>query len=271
MTVLDFGDYKKYLSIRLKTSGELRGTRSKLAAYLQCQTAHISQVLRGDGHFSLEHAAQINEFLEHSQDESEYFILLLQKERSGNRSLTKHFERRMAAIQAGRQRAKIAAAKPMDTTTSSDLVLYYTSWQISAVHIALMRKSQTASELERILGLSAVNVQHALTTLLQLRLIRGPEEHQYQCLPERIHLPPDSPIVGNHHSNWRMRTIQKIDQGQDPASLHYSGPMAISKQSALQIRQLLVKSIEGMEHFINLPGEEELCTVCIDFYKFSQI
>lgn len=269
MSVIEFNDYKKYLAATLKTSGESRGIRSRLARHLRCQTSHISQVLRGSTHFSLEHAAQINEFLKHTYDESEYFILLLLRDRSGNRSLTKHFEKRMELIQAGHQRVKIKDTKTISSEDSA-LALYYSSWQNAAVHIALMRQPQSAEELARLLDVSPASILNALAVLSTLRLIKGPEANRYECLPERLHLSPNSPLVNNHHINWRLRSIQKIERGVESEALHYSGPMAISTQAGRKIRELLVHSIENMEQFIKMPGEEELCVVCVDFFPFAR-
>ncbi|MGE0171336.1 MAG: TIGR02147 family protein [Oligoflexales bacterium] len=268
MTVFEFDDYKKYLKERLPTSGENRGSRSKLAKLLKCQSAHISQVLKGSGHFSLEHCAIIDEFLNHTLQESEYFLLLVHLGRSGSKKLSRFYMRRIDELKVLNRRANIApSAKPLENEAA--LALYYSSWQVAAVHVALMKGPQRPSELAATLNLGVSFVKTALTNLTHCGMVEDRKDGYYHCVPQRLHLAPDSPFVTQHHLNWRTKLVQSLQQPEDKETLHYSGPMAISKRAASKIRALLVDSIERMEPIIASPGEDCCHAVCIDFFRFT--
>src|SRR5438045_1821295 len=98
MTVFEAANYKTYLTKRLA----LRGLRSELAEKLGCRPAHISQVLGGKTHFSLEYAIEIDHFLAHSPDESRYFLLLVHRDRAGTKALRGHYEKEMETIRQER-------------------------------------------------------------------------------------------------------------------------------------------------------------------------
>jgi hypothetical protein len=265
--VFDYPDYKDYLSARFATSGPSRGLRSKLAAKLGCQVAHISQVLNGPGHFTLEHAALIDEFLAHDAQESEAFLLLVHLARAGNRTLGAAYKRRFDALLEERRRARIKMA---ETTIDqeAELGLYYQSWHVAAVHVYLMRAASDLRSVAAALGLTPKSASAALATLVKLGLateVKG----RFAATPRRLHLPYDAPLVAQHHLNWRRRTVLALEAAGTAEDLHYSGPMAISAASAKAIRALLVATIEKMEPLIAAAGEDVTRVVCIDFFPLA--
>lgn len=265
--VFAFDDYKDYLNQRLAVTGATRGLRSRLARHLSCQEAHISQVLNGNVHFTLESGALINEFLEHNFEESETFLLLLQIARAGNRSLANTYKRRLNALRKERQRAKIESAESV-AGDSAFLALYYRSWHIAGAHVFLMTGAKDRLAVARNLGISLPAAEEALLTLMRLGLATE-TNGSFFATAQRWHLPPDSPLVAQHHLNWRRRAILNLEHGGSFKDLHYSGPMAISHKAADAIRNLLIETIERTEPLIAYPGEEVTRALCIDFFNLD--
>lgn len=264
LSVFEARDYKSYLVERLPTSGDGRGLRSKLAKKLRCQTAHISQVLNGNGHFSLENAAMIDVFLEHGPQESEYFMLLVHLARSGNRVLSETYKRRMEKILDGRQHAAIQA--PPEIIDDVAMMQYYSSWHFAAIHILLMSASQTLESMAARLGLSVGIVKATVAALQRMGLVHE-VDGSLSATPSRWHLSANSPLVARHHVNWRLKTIQNLEQRSAERNLHYSGPMIVAKSSAVKIRARLIKCIEELEPLIAVEGNEEAMVVCLDLFN----
>src|SRR5688572_30212172 len=105
-SVYEFEDYKEYLLARFPTQGAGRGSRARLAERLRCQPAFVSQVLGTATHLSLEHAAVVDEFLEHSDAESHYFLLLVHRGRAGSQNLRKYYDSQLELLR--RERQKVA-------------------------------------------------------------------------------------------------------------------------------------------------------------------
>src|SRR4051812_23465834 len=91
--VFDFENYRAYLQEALNAK---HGSQTRFAKALSCQPAHISKVLSGDAQLSLEQADLANEFLSHSPDQSDYFLLLVEYDRAGTARLKKHFLRHLS-------------------------------------------------------------------------------------------------------------------------------------------------------------------------------
>jgi hypothetical protein len=223
-------------------------------------------VLNGPGHFTLEHAALIDEFLCHAPEESEYFLLLVHKARAGNHTLARSYRRRMKEIISGhQQRAEIKLAKPVAADDAA-LALYYSSWQVSATHIALMTGPQSFAKLMARLAMPQAVLQNALRLLEDLDLV-SKEKDVYCAHPARWHLPPESPWIRQHHQNWRRKVIQKLDGDRSKTDLHYSGPMVLAAGSVHKLRRLLINTIEQLEPLIAEPGEDEAHAICLDFFR----
>lgn len=263
--IFEFEDYKDYLGKRFAPFGETRGLRAKLARELRCQGAYISQVLRGSGHFSLEHAAVIDEFLKHGEDESEYFFLLIHIARSGSKKLEKVFRRRLERLRKKRRViAERIAAK--DGVPPEARATYYSAWYYAAIHVLLMvPQFQSAPEIASYLRLPRQTVSEALELLVSAGLAVR-EGTRFRCSVNRLHLHADAPDLAKHHVNWRLRALSSLD-AREPSDLHYSGVMALSEANAKRLRALLLNAIEGMEKIIALPLEEAAFGVCLDFFR----
>ena len=84
--LFEYSDYKLYLSDKIDGMPKHgRGERSKLAEALRCHLAYVSQVLKGEAQLSLEQADIINQYFDHSPDEADFFLLLVQAARAGTR------------------------------------------------------------------------------------------------------------------------------------------------------------------------------------------
>ena len=98
-SIFDYTDYKKYLKDGLKQKPKSgHGFKSAMASAIHCQSAYISRVLNGDAHFSLEQAYALNGFLGHSEEEAEFFILLVSYARAGTQPLERFFLRKINEI-----------------------------------------------------------------------------------------------------------------------------------------------------------------------------
>lgn len=266
MSVFEFQDYKKYLEKRMPTHGTSRGIRARLAQRLGCQSAHISQVLKGYGHFSLEHTAIISEFLEHDEQESEFLLLLVQSARAGNRPLATIYERSMKNLLSRRQRVQLDETKQI-TSDPYKLAIYYSTWTISAIHVILMAAPSTREELAARLGISRTAIVRSVQHLINLNLVQDVKGGKLKCTPARWHLPPTSEWIAHHHINWRLNVIRHLEQEDGRENFHYSGPIATSSRGVRAIRKIITDGIQNMEPIIAEPGEEEAFAVCIDFFR----
>jgi uncharacterized protein (TIGR02147 family) len=262
--IFQFDDYRRYLITVLDSERE-RGKRSRLAEALRCQPAFISRVLKGEADFSQEHALVVNAFMEHREEEADYFMVLLDYQRAGSKSLKDFHRKKMEQMRAKRQLVseRIGVKKNL---SESDQMTYYSAWYFAAIHILLMvpelRNPQRLSERLK-LPITLVKDVLDFLTSVGLATIDGKGYHPGNT---RIHLSSDSPIISKHHMNWRLRAMQALEI-KDPENLHYSGPLCISKEVAGKIREMILRLLSDAEPLIRDAMDEEVYCFDIDFFK----
>ncbi len=73
-------------------------------------------------------------------------------------------------------------------------------------------------------------------------------------------------MIGQHHTNWRLRAISSLSKGV-PDDLHYSSVITISKKDALRIREELIDKIKDLKTVIKDSVEEKLYSLNLDFFE----
>lgn len=263
-SIYAFEDYKAYLSQVLG-----RGLRSQLAGAIGIQSAFVSQVLKQKVHFSLEHAIKISKFLGHSESEAHYFMLMLEFARAGSEDLRKYFKQQMEEIH--RKRLQVDRRLEVQQVLSREnQLIYYSSWYYAAVHVCLsIPELQAKSPLAAYLGLSPARVADCLEFLCRSGLAVE-KEGRFEIGPTRVHLPADSPHFSKHQVNWRVRSIQALEQLSREKTLHYCGAITLSKADVEKIRKVLLEAIERTEAIYRPSKEEVAYAINMDFFPLGE-
>lgn len=267
-SLFDYRDYRKYLRDQLPTQGPKRGARSSLAKVMRCQTAFITQVLTGKNQLSLEHAETINEFLHHSDVESEFFLLLVQLDRAGTMALKRRVEGQVQkAIDQQEQVAqRIKKHRPLNET---EQWIYYSHWVYSAIHIlcSISRHAQDAHSIAAALKTDLELTRRSLQFLMQIGLIKK-TSHGFGLTEKFIHVDPSSPMLIRHHLNWR-NYVQRSFESPRPEALHFTAVYSMSKADYSRLRKLLLDFVESSNQLIQDSVEEVLINLNLDLHQLS--
>ena len=99
MSIYDFKDYRTFLR---KTIDLLpKKGRGEINRFAQAASVHpslISQILSYEKNLSLEQAQSISEHLDLTNQENEYFLLLVQFQRAGTQKLKNYFEEKLNVL-----------------------------------------------------------------------------------------------------------------------------------------------------------------------------
>lgn len=82
----------------------------------------------------------------------------------------------------------------------------------------------------------------------------------------QVHLDRKSPLIRQHHTNWRISAIQSlITENKD--DLHYSTVSTLSKADAEKLKADMVKLIEHYAAKVQPSKEEVMYGFNMDFYN----
>lgn len=264
LNLFEFKDYKAYITNRLELPDMPKGSRSRLAECIHCHSAYISQVLNGGAHFSLEQADLINPFLNHTKEESHFFLLLVQYGRAGTASLKNLFQEEIEQAKDAQFNLKNRLVFKK-TLSTEDQATFYSSWQYGAIHVLVsVPGCHTERGISQYLGLPLKRVSEIVHFLVQVGLLERTSD-RLKIGTSHIHLGKDSPMISRHHTNWRMQAIQSLERGNDP-DLHYSSVITASKDDSLKIKEIMVKAIEQIRSIVKDSKDEESYSYAMDFF-----
>lgn len=266
--VFDYKDYKSYLETFIKSQPKAgRGVRMALAHHISCPVSHISQILNGKSHLSLEQAESVNEFLGHTQEEAQFFFLLVHLSRAGTVALKKRLNQQIQQVLEKRLILKERLGVKQSLSKEDQLV-FYSSWVYGAIHVMLtIPEFQSKESIGKYLGLSLKRTAEILDFLKSVGLAVQKENGRFDIGTSRIHLGSDSPFISKLHTNWRMKAIQSLENENANDDLHYSSAISISNADIQIIKSHLIKCIEEIKLIIRDSPAEGAHSFNIDFFK----
>lgn len=268
MQVWEFQNYRDYLVSRLGPEGSRSGGRKELASAIQVHTTHISQVLKGKAELSLEQAEAINTVFGHTEDEGEYFLLLLLKDRAGTPKLKKRFESKIQKMRDARLNIR-ERLNADNVITEKDREKFYSSAVYGAVHVLCsIPQFRDVKSLAEALKLPRKRVAEIVEFLLRIGVLKNEND---QLLPgtKHVHLSNDSEMVLKHHTNWRMHAISSL-QFLDKEDLHYSACLSISHEGAFIVKEAILETLKRVVEVVGKSEVETGYVLNFDFYKLIQ-
>jgi uncharacterized protein (TIGR02147 family) len=266
--IYEFKTYKDYLRARAGQKGTRKGIKTALARLMNCQPTYLSQILHAHAHLSLEQAEKINSYFEHTKEESLFFLLLVQKDRAGTQTLTKHFQEQIDELLKKRLVITHRLGKG-HALSPNDQSVYYSSWIFAAIHMALTIPAlRTREAIGDYLHLPVRRVTEVLDFLVSIGLARV-EKNSFLPGAKQIRLGNDSHNIIKHHTNWRNQAIDSLDREQI-SDLHYSGAVSLSKHDVIKIKNVLLDAIKSSQEIIKDSPEEELYSLNLDFFSLKR-
>lgn len=267
MKVFEFKDYKVFLNLWLKEHPKGgRGQIRKMADHLRVSTTLLSQVLKGDKHFSLETAAEITDYIGLNDKESEYFLLLVEHQRAGGFKLRQILKKKLEREQQAGAQLQNRLQKDRQLN-DEEKMQFYSSWMYSGIRLlSALPQMNTAQDIGERLNIPLGLVNQVIQFLLEKNLcVLNNNKLTYGSY--RTHIGKDSPFVVKHHQNWRVKGFHSMELRRDE-DLFFTQPMALSIEAAEKIRLMLPGMIEQI-HAISGPSESEVVRcINIDWFEY---
>lgn len=266
-SVYEFESYQELIKMRFASMPKSGyGQSKKLAEFLGVHTTLVSQVMKGLKSFTPEQAVGVSEFLSLGELESEYLLLLVQRERAGTPALKRLFDRRLKTIRAN-SKELVHRLKSNRRLTEIERAEFYSDWTYSAVRqlpaIAGFQNVETIAELLDLPVRKVADIVKFLTaTGLCVAKTSG-----LTVGPSSTHLESSSKWVTLHHRNWRLKALTELSRYQLDRSLHYTAPMTLSKSDSMKISEMIAVFLESVDKLVEPSPSEELYCLNLDWFR----
>lgn len=267
INIFEYNSYRQYLRDYFDSKGVKSGAKKRAAVCLAVHTTFVSQVVLGKAELSLDQAEKMNQFLKHSDEESDHFINLVVYGRASDEALKKRFEKKIN--QSVRDRNRIDKRIEKDNMlTDVDGEKFYSSYIYGLLHVlSSIPKFQTRECLVKEVGFSETVVNNAIDFMLKIGVLK---QDGIKIIPgeKHIHLKTESKMIWQHHVNWRLATMQNLSF-KDIDDLHYSLVFSCSESDIIRIKEDLLNTLKKINKTINLSPEEVAYVFCMDFFKWK--
>ncbi len=263
--LFSYTDYRAYVKDQLGHAGTRSGRKKSAADFLRVHTTYISQIVAGKAHLNLEQAELFNEFFQHSNDEGEYFLLLVMLERAGTKRLRDRWAEKIENLLTRRMQIKerIGAKQGISRENHEQ---FYSTYIYGAIHVLMSIPGfQNREAIAKALRIPQSQANEMIDFLLKIgiliekgaKIIHG---------PNHIHLGNDMLALKKHHQNWRLHTIQNLDFAKKDG-LHYSAAVSLSEKDAAQIKEIILSQLKENLSTIGKSKEEVAYVYAFDFYR----
>lgn len=222
-------------------------------------------MLNKEAQLSLEQGSDLNDFFGHSKEEAHFFLLLLQRDRAGNRNLRAYYDEQIQEI-LDRRLNLTARLGSSNSLSEEHKTTFYSSWHYLAVHIALTVPAlQTKDALSAHFRLSLKKIAKILEFLTLSGLARQ-EGERYIADSSLLRIGNDTPHILKHHTNWRVKAVEALDR-EDLNDLHYSAVVSLSRSDVRALKNRMLEHIKEYVQTIRDSKEEQVYVLCLDWFE----
>lgn len=264
-SVFEYQDFRSYLELRLAPHGQSRGMRSQLATMIRVRPSYVSMVLSGELQLNLDHIPEINKILGHSEDEAEYFLLLVLYTQAGSQDWKNDCKVKMESILAKRRESAEWIRNKADVS-EADQAKFVSAWYYSVIHtLTGVPQFQSKPALASRLNLSMGLVGEVLDFLKNLGLVEE-KSGRYKMTEKRLHLSKKSEWTANYHRNIRQMSVESLTEP-DSQELHYSFVMSLSLSDKEKVQKKLMDVLKITEDLVQDSPSEEVMVLSVDYFR----
>lgn len=264
-TLYTYTDYKIFLNDYINDKKNEWGLLTKMSDAIGCQRPYLSRCLHQEVHLTMDHAYQMTRFLTLDENESEYFLSLVEHARASTISYKKKLELKLNKLRTQDEELKISASRPI-TSLNGGEIFYYSTWIPIAIHILTsIPEYQTLSAICEKLNLDKITVELHLQQLESLNLITK-KLNKWIFKSGEMHLSKESPLNPTHLNNWRQKAVLK-SQHRASDNFHYSVVQSLDEVAYQEIRKSVIKIISDFSKYAGPAPAKEIACFNIDLFK----
>ncbi len=265
ISVYQFDSYKDYFNAWVRQQPKKgHGEYRRLSLALNVSTTLISQIFNADKDLSMEMACEMAEYLLLSDDEADYFLLLVEFSKAGSHKLKSRFSKQ---IKDRQEKAKKLENRRKNSVQLGDHEknIYYSNWIYPAIRLLCDLESvETVDQIVDRLALPKNQVIKALEFLAKHGLVVQ-KANKLSMGPTAVYLPASDSLVLRQHWNWRQLAIQKMPFSGDE-QFFYTAQYSLSTEVARAIRQRLPEFIKEIVDKVKPSNSETIRCLNLDYF-----
>lgn len=147
------------------------------------------------------------------------------------------------------------------------VVKYYSSSVYAYVHILTsIPEYQSVDALSKKIFMTIDETFQILSFLESVNLVRR-EDSRWVYTSVELHVEAKSPLIVNHHSNWRWESLKDAQFQDQENSVHFTGVYSIAHSDFPIFKELILGTIKSFHSQAVASKPEDLVVFCCDYFK----
>lgn len=266
--IFSHNEYQEVVRMALghdRSGAKRSGMAKKLADHMKCHPTFVSQVVKGKANFNNDQAMAFCQFFELDGPETEFFLNLVNLDRSATPAARKHYVELLDRQR--KERRDLGKRLGLKSNlTAEQQTWYYESWVPQAVHILCQVPGKNhVDDLARALGLSKPKLVEVVKKLAQIGIVEIADNRVHSVV-DTIHLSKESPLRGKFLTNWRQKVIQDINEFERDKGIHYSAVVSLSEEDASKLQEIMLDHLKVIRDKVVDSESRTVFVHNLDFY-----
>jgi uncharacterized protein (TIGR02147 family) len=266
MDIFSYSDYKVLVNDLLLTKpNQGRGQYKRISEHLNVSSVLVSQIFKGRKDISIEQGHKLCDYFNFIELEKKFFVTLISSNRAGTFELRKFYDKELSEL---RKQAKsiVNRVKHKNVLSEEDKATFYSDWKYSGMRLACdLAQIVNISDLSSLFKVDEESIKSILEFLMTKGLVKS-NNGNLEIGPSSTHISKSSPMVKNHHRNWRLKALESLDN-LDDNEIMYTAPMTTSKEVYQNLNKKILKLIDEFVDEASSADGEDLYYLNIDLRK----
>jgi len=241
------------------------GETSRIARFLMISPTLMSQITSGNKNFTCEQALKFCKYLKLTALEADYFMAVVQKERSGTSDLKEYWTKKIEDLEKSSRMLsmRVESTRQMSADEQSR---FYSTFLYAAMSLfsSLGKNGKSLEEISERFRLSRDEARGYLEFLVATNNCEERGGRFYHT-SQKNHLSSKSSNILRHHTNWRLLALRRGERLSDE-ELMYSVPISISRKDFTLLREEMVQFVRSFLEKVHGSEAEELACLNLDFF-----
>jgi uncharacterized protein (TIGR02147 family) len=246
---------------------------SKLSRVIGVQKTFLSKVMSGGSQLSADQVYLLADFFELTKEEHDYFMLLIECERTGLAKRRQALEKKIGALQAAHRNTKQSLkAKSSDESISDSRAEYYLDPFMTIAHLFLTLPAYAgdAKKVAQKLRLTDAHASKIFLGLERMGLIqRLSKDGFYRVIEDHIHLTSDSLLITPYHALFRMASLQELMRAAPDERFAFSVTFSADEKTKKLVHEAFLKFLREIEPAVKAAPSEEVYQLNFDLFSWS--
>lgn len=266
ISLLMLNDYVEAIKLLIEQNKtHIKGIQTKLADHIGIRQAYLSRVLSRSADLNQEQILSVGLFFDLDTSEKDFLVNLLNLNRAATKELKAYYQDKINSILSRHHNLNNRLEKT-NTISEESKSIYYSDWIYSGVHtMTAISHFQSVNEIAKTLNTPKERILEVLTFLTSIGLVTK-RDGLYIHSFANLHLSSESPYIRNHHTNWRLKSIDDISKNKNK-SMHYTSVVSCSEADFKEIQEIMVSAIKKIREKVKGSKDEKVYCYSMDAFE----